>query len=177
MFSSHERTTKYSAHSSHGSLITSHRSPPRTPPPPKKFPIISIFSCLIARRTYFPPRPTGQLATTAKNPTKAQIAQLVEQLAFNQLVLGSSPSLRTIFKKALNPTGFRAFCLAQIAADLECGSLLPLCGQWSLLHAVGASCLVRLTPGREPASRFRKERRQASALQILRAGRYLDCGF
>jgi hypothetical protein len=26
---------------------------------------------------------------------KAQIAQLVEQLAFNQLVLGSSPSLRT----------------------------------------------------------------------------------
>jgi|GEM_PF-3221623 hypothetical protein len=29
------------------------------------------------------------------NPTKAQIAQLVEQLAFNQLVLGSSPSLRT----------------------------------------------------------------------------------
>ena len=27
--------------------------------------------------------------------TIAQIAQLVEQLAFNQLVLGSSPSLRT----------------------------------------------------------------------------------
>ena len=27
--------------------------------------------------------------------SKAEIAQLVEQLAFNQLVLGSSPSLRT----------------------------------------------------------------------------------
>ena len=26
---------------------------------------------------------------------KAQVAQLVEQLAFNQLVLGSNPSLRT----------------------------------------------------------------------------------
>ena len=30
---------------------------------------------------------------------KAQVAQLVEQLAFNQLVLGSSPSLRTFFQK------------------------------------------------------------------------------
>ncbi len=29
----------------------------------------------------------------------AQIAQLVEQLAFNQLVLGSSPSLRTTFAR------------------------------------------------------------------------------
>ena len=30
---------------------------------------------------------------------KARIAQLVEQLAFNQLVLGSSPSPRTSFIK------------------------------------------------------------------------------
>ena len=35
---------------------------------------------------------------------KAQIAQLVEQLAFNQLVLGSSPSLRTIFLNVLSIT-------------------------------------------------------------------------
>ena len=33
-----------------------------------------------------------------KQFSNAQIAQLVEQLAFNQLVLGSSPSLRTFFK-------------------------------------------------------------------------------
>ena len=32
-----------------------------------------------------------------ENPIKAQVAQLVEQLAFNQLVLGSNPSLRTFF--------------------------------------------------------------------------------
>ncbi len=39
--------------------------------------------------TFPPPRGTKQIQL------KAQIAQLVEQLAFNQLVLGSSPSLRT----------------------------------------------------------------------------------
>ena len=39
-----------------------------------------------------PPSAIGQ---RQKKPTNAQIAQLVEQLAFNQLVLGSSPSLRT----------------------------------------------------------------------------------
>ena len=36
------------------------------------------------------------LAEWGKLPTNAWIAQLVEQLAFNQLVLGSSPSPRTI---------------------------------------------------------------------------------
>ena len=39
-----------------------------------------------------PGRECGQ-----RKPNNAQIAQLVEQLAFNQLVLGSSPSLRTRF--------------------------------------------------------------------------------
>jgi hypothetical protein len=39
-----------------------------------------------------PQRTSGQ-----RNPIKAQVAQLVEQLAFNQLVLGSNPSLRTFF--------------------------------------------------------------------------------
>ena len=38
-------------------------------------------------RSHFPRLPRGQ---------KAEIAQLVEQLAFNQLVLGSSPSPRTL---------------------------------------------------------------------------------
>ena len=38
---------------------------------------------------------------------KAQIAQLVEQLAFNQLVLGSSPSLRTLFSKFSNCRPFQ----------------------------------------------------------------------
>ncbi len=52
--------------------------------------------------------------------TNAQIAQLVEQLAFNQLVLGSNPSLRTfplgaqfpscalcleLFSRPFQPTG------------------------------------------------------------------------
>ena len=38
-----------------------------------------------------PPRP---LAIACSGPPKARIAQSVEQLAFNQLVLGSSPSPR-----------------------------------------------------------------------------------
>ena len=40
--------------------------------------------------------PSGSKQQRGKKPNKnAQVAQLVEQLAFNQLVLGSSPSLRT----------------------------------------------------------------------------------
>ena len=40
---------------------------------------------------------------------KAQIAQLVEQLAFNQLVLGSSPSLRTSFITRFTLRGKRTY--------------------------------------------------------------------
>ena len=42
---------------------------------------------------------------------KARIAQLVEQLAFNQLVLGSSPSPRTSFMFAPSPSQFSFFYL------------------------------------------------------------------
>ena len=41
--------------------------------------------------------PPSKDSTTKSN---AQVAQLVEQLAFNQLVLGSNPSLRTFFPTA-----------------------------------------------------------------------------
>ena len=40
-------------------------------------------------------------AAERRQPSNAKIAQLVEQLAFNQLVLGSSPSLRTSFPNSL----------------------------------------------------------------------------
>ena len=47
-----------------------------------------------------------------RNPIKAQVAQLVEQLAFNQLVLGSNPSLRTFFLK--NPPTTAGFLCPNI---------------------------------------------------------------
>ena len=50
--------------------------------PEQEFPCQDVPGIVISRR-----RPNEQ--------PKAEIAQLVEQLAFNQLVLGSSPSLRT----------------------------------------------------------------------------------
>ena len=48
-----------------------------------------------ASRSVFCAPPSTPIGLQGKNPIKAQVAQLVEQLAFNQLVLGSSPSLRT----------------------------------------------------------------------------------
>jgi hypothetical protein len=61
----------------------------------KKAPKRQKVSCHRAKKMYFAAaeRPKQPHDT---NPIKAQIAQLVEQLAFNQLVQGSSPCLRTL---------------------------------------------------------------------------------
>ena len=79
----------------------------------KKQAIGTILSCLTRVYTYFAPRSAyASWLRSKRNPTKAQIAQLVEQLAFNQLVLGSSPSLRTFF--SLHPPPRRVFCFSSL---------------------------------------------------------------
>ena len=51
--------------------------------------------------------PSGPKGKRSNKSNNAQVAQLVEQLAFNQLVLGSSPSLRTFSKSTrLHQGGF-----------------------------------------------------------------------
>jgi hypothetical protein len=57
------------------------------------------------------------------NPIKAQIAQLVEQLAFNQLVQGSSPCLRTIFIIALFLTSKALFVVCDEPRCKQCANV------------------------------------------------------
>ena len=55
---------------------------------------------------------------------KAQIAQLVEQLAFNQLVLGSSPSLRTTYTTRFVPMDKRIFAFPAAVKSEQYTSIL-----------------------------------------------------
>ena len=63
-------------------------------PQGKKIPHLEK-NILLSVHLYVFSAPPSAIGQRQKKPTNAQIAQLVEQLAFNQLVLGSSPSLRT----------------------------------------------------------------------------------
>ena len=66
-------------------------------------------------------RPSEPYLPPPPNEQKAQVAQLVEQLAFNQLVLGSNPSLRTSFSKRFLSTPYAGWSLSRITIVYQTG--------------------------------------------------------
>ena len=89
-----------------------------------------------------PPLP-GQIANVSGKPEDGSLAQLVEQLTFNQLVAGSNPARPTIF--SANRFSFLLLRNFSIASQPKDGSLAQLVEQLTFNQLVAGSNPARPT--------------------------------